>query len=206
MQNFQSSLTGRLELLPVLYSYPEPMNVIDAPLKGLHVFEPEFFEDDRGFFFESWNRRRFSEETGLDVGFVQDNHSRSAKDVLRGIHYQVLPHAQGKLVRCGHGRVWDVAVDLRRSSPTFAQWYGLELSAENKKQLWIPEGFGHGFIALTDGAELLYKTTDYYSAEHDRSIRWDDPEIGIDWPLTGGPLLSDKDATAPSLADAEVFA
>ncbi len=141
---------------------------------------------------------------GVAPDFVQDNHSRSAKGVLRGIHYQSSP-AQGKLVRCGRGRVWDVAVDLRRCSPTFARWFGLELSEENKKQLWIPAGFGHGFVALTDDAELLYKTTDYYAADCDRSIRWDDPGIGIEWPLDGPPALSDKDRDAPLLADAEVF-
>ena len=178
---------------------------MQANLEPLHVLTPSVHQDARGFFFESWNRQRFAEETGVDVDFVQDNHSRSAKGVLRGIHYQITPHAQGKLVRCGRGRVWDVAVDLRRSSPTFADWFGLELSDENRKQLWIPEGFGHGFVALTEGAELLYKTTDYYAPECDRSLRWDDPTIAIDWPFESQPELSDKDRYAPLLNAADLF-
>lgn len=174
-------------------------------LPDVSIIDPTVHGDDRGFFFESWNRRQFSESLGIDPEFVQDNHSRSALGVLRGIHYQVAPHAQGKLVRCVRGRLWDVAVDLRGSSPTFARWYGLELSEFNKLQLWLPPGFGHGFVALTDGAELLYKTTDYYSSECDRSIRWDDPQIGIQWPIDEPPLLSEKDQRAPTLADSEVF-
>ena len=181
------------------------MYVTQTTLDGLLVVSPRVFSDNRGFFFESFNRREFRNLTGFDRAFVQDNHSRSAKGVLRGIHYQITPHAQGKLVRCGRGRVWDVAVDLRRGSPTFGEWFGLELSEENKKQLWIPEGFGHGFVALTDGAELLYKTTDYYAPECDRSLRWDDPTIAIDWPLGGEPELSDKDRDAPLLDGADLF-
>ena len=178
--------------------------VMQTDLAGVLVIEPRVFGDDRGFFFESFNEREYEAAVG-GAGFVQDNHSRSARNVLRGLHYQVEPHAQGKLVRCGTGAVFDVAVDIRRSSPDFGRWTGLELSADNKLQLWIPPGFAHGFVALTDGAELLYKTTGYYSAESDRSIRWDDPDIGVDWPLTGSPILSAKDRTAPALAAADVF-
>lgn len=175
-------------------------------LPEVFLVTPTVHEDERGFFYEAWNRRALSEALGFDPEFVQDNHSRSALGVLRGIHYQVDPRAQGKLVRCARGSVWDVAVDLRRSSPTFTRWYGLELSETNKRQLWIPPGFGHGFLALTDGAELLYKATDYYSPECDRSLRWDDPELGIGWPLSGSPSVSEKDQHAPTLSDAEVFA
>ena len=178
--------------------------VTHTDLPGVLVIEPRVFGDDRGFFFESFNTREYEGVVG-DVRFVQDNHSRSGRNVLRGLHYQVEPHVQGKLVRCGSGAVFDVAVDIRRSSPDFGRWTGLELSADNKLQLWIPPGFAHGFVALTEGAELIYKTTAYYSADCDRSIKWDDPDIGVDWPLTGSPILSDKDRTAPALADADVF-
>jgi dTDP-4-dehydrorhamnose 3,5-epimerase len=174
-------------------------------IAGVIVLAPCVIADERGFFFESFNKRTFAETTGLEANFVQDNHSCSDRGVLRGLHYQVSPRAQGKLVRCAAGRVWDVAVDIRRSSPTFGEWFGLELSAENKRQLWLPEGMAHGFLALTDGAELLYKTTEYYAPDCDRSIRWDDPELSVDWPLGGPPQLSDKDRIAPLLADAEVF-
>jgi len=181
------------------------MNVISTPLEGVLVLEPRVFGDDRGFFYESFNGRRFSELTGVTDQFVQDNHSRSAKGVLRGLHYQI-QQAQGKLVRVTSGAVFDVAVDLRKRSPTFGQWYGLELSAENKRQLWIPAGFGHGFVVTSDTAEFLYKTTDYWAPEFERSILWNDPAIGIEWPLDVAPLLSGKDQAAVLLADAEVFA
>lgn len=181
------------------------MNVITTPLEGVLVLEPRVFGDDRGYFFESFNARRFAELTGVTLPFVQDNHSRSAKGVLRGLHYQI-QQAQGKLVRVTEGAVFDVAVDLRQSSPTFGQWFGTELSAENKRQLWIPAGFAHGFVVTSDFASFLYKTTDYWAPEHERAVRWNDPAIGIDWPLDGEPQLSGKDLAAALLADAEVFA
>jgi dTDP-4-dehydrorhamnose 3,5-epimerase len=181
------------------------VRVVPSSLTGVLVLEPTVFEDERGFFYESWNARTFSALTGVEVAFVQDNHSQSAKGVLRGLHYQVPPHPQGKLVRVGAGRVYDVAVDIRRSSPGFGTWFGVELSAANRLQLWVPEGFAHGFVALEDGTELLYKTTGYYSRDCDRSIRWDDPDIGITWPLDTEPLVSEKDRTAPHLQDADVF-
>jgi dTDP-4-dehydrorhamnose 3,5-epimerase len=181
------------------------MNVITTPLEGVLVLEPRVFGDDRGYFFESFNARKFAELTGVTLPFVQDNHSRSAKGVLRGLHYQI-QQAQGKLVRVTEGAVFDVAVDLRKSSPTFGQWFGTELSAENKRQLWIPAGFAHGFVVTSDVASFLYKTTDYWAPEHERAVRWDDPAIGIDWPLDGEPQLSGKDLAAALLADAEVFA
>ena len=181
------------------------MNVLVTPIAGLLVIEPTVFGDDRGFFYESFNQRRFEELTGVRTGFVQDNHSRSARGVLRGLHYQI-EQAQGKLVRVTTGSVFDVAVDLRRSSPTFGQWYGLELSAENKRQLWIPAGFAHGFVVTSEVAEFLYKTTDYYAPAHERCVIWNDPAIGIDWPLDGEPLLSAKDRQGVPLAQAEVFA
>ena len=181
------------------------MNVIATPLAGLLVLEPKVFGDERGFFFESFNARRFAELTGVTDQFVQDNHSRSVKGVLRGLHYQI-QQAQGKLVRATAGAVFDVVVDIRQSSPTFGQWYGLELSAENKRQLWIPRGFAHGFTPITDSAEFLYKTTDYWAPEHERSLLWNDPAIGIEWPLDGAPTLSAKDQVGKLLAEAEVFA
>ena len=180
------------------------MNVVTTPLEGLLVLEPRVFGDDRGFFFESYNARRFAELTGVTDPFVQDNHSRSARNVLRGLHYQI-QQAQGKLVRVTAGAVFDVAVDLRMSSPTFGQWYGLELSAENKRQMWIPAGFAHGFMVTSEAAEFLYKTTDYWAPEHERAILWNDPAIGIQWPLDGAPLLSGKDQAGQLLADAEVY-
>jgi dTDP-4-dehydrorhamnose 3,5-epimerase len=182
------------------------MKVEPFKLMGLLALEPNVFRDERGYFQESWNRAFFNETVRADVDFVQDNHSRSAKGILRGLHYQLEPAAQGKLVQVVAGAVWDVAVDLRRSSQTFGEWVGLELSADNRKQLWIPPGFGHGFLATTEPADVIYKVTAYYSAAHDRSIRWDDPDIGIEWPLDAEPILSEKDATAPYLRDAEVFA
>jgi dTDP-4-dehydrorhamnose 3,5-epimerase len=182
------------------------MNVIATQLEGLLVLEPRVFGDDRGFFFESFNARRFAELTGVAADFVQDNHSRSSKGVLRGLHYQI-QQAQGKLVRATVGSVFDVAVDLRKSSPTFGLWHGVELSAENKRQLWIPPGFAHGFVVTSEHAEFLYKTTDYWAPEHERAILWNDPAIGIEWPAElGAPLLSGKDQAAALLADAEVFA
>lgn len=167
---------------------------------------PRIFEDERGFFLEAWNAQQFAEKVGSEDGFVQDNHSRSRKYVLRGLHYQLNPMAQGKLVRVVKGAVFDVAVDIRASSPSFGEWFGIELSEDNMKQLWIPPGFAHGFLALTDPTDLLYKVTEYYSPDHDRSIRWDDPDIGIEWPIEGDPIISEKDADAPYLRDAEVFA
>ena len=177
----------------------------DIDMPEVVLIEPRVFADERGWFFESYNRSRFNGVVGFDVDFVQDNHSSSARDVLRGLHYQVPPHAQGKLVRAVAGAVWDVAVDIRRSSPTFGQWVAYELSAANRRQLWVPPGFAHGFIAIADGAELLYKTTDYYAPECDRSIRWNDRHLAIRWPIDGEPILSEKDGSAPELADAEIF-
>ncbi len=169
------------------------------------ILEPKVFGDDRGFFFESFNAKVFEQSTGLKREFVQDNHSKSAKSVLRGLHYQV-QKPQGKLVRVVQGAVFDVVVDLRRSSKTFGQWVGAHLSAENKKQLWVPEGFAHGFVVLTDTAEFLYKTTDYYAPEYERSLLWNDPALGIAWPIEGEPKLAAKDAVAKVLAEAETFA
>ena len=169
------------------------------------LFEPKVFGDERGFFFESFNQKVFEEVVGHPVQFVQDNHSRSAKGVLRGLHYQI-KQAQGKLVRVTQGEVFDVAVDLRKSSPTFGKWVGAHLSAENKHQLWIPEGFAHGFVVLSESAEFLYKTTDYWAPEYERSLAWNDPAIGIDWPHDMTPTLSAKDQVAALLSQAELFA
>lgn len=166
------------------------------------LLEPKVFGDDRGFFFESYNRAAFKEATGLDPDFVQDNHSRSVKGVLRGLHYQLPPKAQGKLVRVVAGEVFDVAVDIRKGSPTFGKWVAEVLSAQNKRQMWIPPGFAHGFLTLSETAEFLYKTTDYYSPEHERCIRWNDPEIGVQWPIEGSPTLSDKDTHGALFAEA----
>lgn len=168
------------------------------------VLEPKVFGDARGFFYESFNQKTFMQATGLDVTFVQDNHSRSARGVLRGLHYQIR-QPQGKLVRVVRGAVFDVAVDLRRSSPTFGKWAGVELSEENTRQLWIPAGFGHGFIVTSESADFLYKATDYYAPEHERSVAWDDPIVGIAWPEGLSPLLSEKDKRGVSLSAAEVF-
>lgn len=168
------------------------------------LLEPRVFGDDRGFFFESFNQAKFEAAIGRSVNFVQDNHSRSVKNVLRGLHYQVR-QPQGKLVRVVAGEVFDVAVDLRKSSPTFGQWVGEILSADNKKQLWIPEGFAHGFVVLSESAEFLYKTTDYYAPEHERCILWSDPSIGISWPVNGEPMLSAKDRAGSLLRDADLF-
>ncbi|WP_026296529.1 dTDP-4-dehydrorhamnose 3,5-epimerase [Thioalkalivibrio sp. ALJ2] len=169
------------------------------------VFTPRVFEDERGVFFESYNQRAFEEAVGRPVSFVQDNHSRSIMGALRGLHYQVPPHAQGKLVRVTAGEVFDVAVDIRRGSPTFGQWVGETLSAENRRQLWIPPGFAHGFVVTTDVAEFQYKCTDFYAPACERSIRWDDADLGIEWPLEGDPLISAKDAQAAIFRNAEVF-
>ena len=181
------------------------MNVIPTAIPNVLIIEPKVFGDERGFFFESFNRRQFAELIGRNVDFVQDNHSRSAKNVLRGLHYQI-QQPQGKLVRVVQGTVFDVVVDIRRSSPTFGQHVGVELSAENKRMLWVPEGFAHGFVVLSDTAEFLYKTTDYWAPEFERSIAWNDPAIGIQWPIQGEPSLSVKDQQAKALAEAEHFA
>lgn len=169
------------------------------------LFTPNLFRDDRGFFYESFNARVFTEVTGLQPDFVQDNHSRSVKGVLRGLHYQLPPYAQGKLVRVTQGEVFDVAVDIRRSSPTFGKWVGAMLSAENRNQLWIPAGFAHGFITISNTAELLYKTTNFYSMQNEGCIAWNDPVIGIEWPMNCMPLLSDKDQKGLALGEANVF-
>lgn len=182
------------------------MKVTPTKLAGVLIIEPRVFGDERGFFFESFNQRAFDDAVGAHVDFVQDNHSKSSRNVLRGLHYQLPPKAQGKLVRVVQGEVFDVAVDLRKDSPTFGQWVGEILSAENKKQLWIPAGFAHGFLTLSDTAEFLYKTTDYYSPEHERCIRWDDADVGVEWPLSTPPLVSGKDAQGlPFLGLADVF-
>lgn len=170
------------------------MKVIPTAIPDVLILEPKVFGDERGFFFESFNQSAFNEATGLDVGFVQDNHSKSAKNVLRGLHYQLPPKAQGKLVRVVAGEVFDVAVDIRKDSPTFGKWVGEVLSAENKRQLWIPAGLAHGFLVLSDTAEFLYKTTDYWAPEAERCILWNDPTLAIGWPFSGEPILSVKDA------------
>ena len=180
------------------------MNVTQLAIPDVFLIEPRVFGDDRGFFFESFNQRQFEQAIGGDVSFVQSNHSRSAQHVLRGLHYQI-KQPQGKLVRVVVGEVFDVAVDIRRSSPTFGQWVGEILSAENKKQLWVPEGFAHGFVVLSDDAEFLYNTTDYWAPEHERYILWNDPDLAIEWPIRVAPILSDKDAAAMTFKAAEVF-
>jgi dTDP-4-dehydrorhamnose 3,5-epimerase len=180
------------------------MNVIKTVIPDVLIFEPKVFGDERGFFFESFNQKLFEEAVGYPVTFVQDNHSKSSKGVLRGLHYQLPPHAQGKLVRCVAGEVFDVAVDIRKSSPTFGQWVGVHLSGENKRQLWIPEGFAHGFLTLSDSTEFLYKTTNYYSPKHERGILWNDKEIMIDWGEVI-PILSDKDKIAVDFSFSECF-
>jgi dTDP-4-dehydrorhamnose 3,5-epimerase len=181
------------------------VNIISTAIADVLIIEPKVFGDERGFFFESFNQRHFNELTGTDLQFVQDNHSRSAKNVLRGLHYQI-QQPQGKLVRVVQGSVYDVAVDIRRSSTTFGQHVGVELSAENKRMLWVPPGFAHGFVVLTDTAEFLYKTTDYWAPEFERSIAWNDPAINIQWPIQGEPTLSAKDREGKLLAEAEHFA
>ena len=180
------------------------MNVIPTELPDVLLLEPRVFGDERGFFFESFNARAFAEATGVTREFVQDNHSRSVRGVLRGLHYQI-SQPQGKLVRVVAGEVFDVAVDLRRGSPTFGRWAGVNLSADNKRMMWVPEGFAHGFLVLSESAEFLYKTTDYYAPEHERCIRWDDPQLAIGWPLQEAPQLSAKDRSGVVLAEAELF-
>lgn len=181
------------------------MKVTPTSIPEVLVIEPEVFGDERGFFFESYNQKKFEQAVGRKVAFVQDNHSKSARGVLRGLHYQLPPHAQGKLVRVVQGEVFDVAVDIRKSSPTFGQWVGEILSAENKTQLWIPEGFAHGFLTLSDTAEFLYKAAGYYEQASEACIVWNDPQLGIEWPQCDKPVLSEKDQQAPTLKFAEVF-
>jgi dTDP-4-dehydrorhamnose 3,5-epimerase len=180
------------------------MKVTRTSIADVLIVEPKVHGDTRGFFFESFNERVFKEATGLRPVFVQDNHSRSAKGVLRGLHYQI-DQPQGKLVRVVRGSAYDVAVDIRRSSPTFGRWVGVELSEENHRQLWVPAGFAHGFLVTSDSADFLYKATDYYAPEHERCIAWNDPQIGIEWPLQGPPSLSARDQAGTRLADAELF-
>ncbi|WP_296494242.1 dTDP-4-dehydrorhamnose 3,5-epimerase [Rhodoferax sp.] len=182
-----------------------PYTVTPTALPGVLILEPKVFGDARGFFFESFNARDFAQCTGLDVPFVQDNHSKSAKGVLRGLHYQI-EHPQGKLVRVTQGEVFDVAVDLRRSSPHFGKWEGVLLSADNKRQLWIPPGFAHGFLVTSDSAEFLYKTTDYWYPEHERCLHWNDPALGVEWPVAAAPLLAAKDQAGLPLQSAATFA
>jgi dTDP-4-dehydrorhamnose 3,5-epimerase len=182
-----------------------PYTVTPTGIPEVLILEPKVFGDARGFFFESFNARDFAQATGLDVNFVQDNHSKSAKGVLRGLHYQI-EHAQGKLVRVTEGEVFDVAVDLRKSSATFGKWVGVTLSSDNHRQLWVPPGFAHGFVVLSESAEFFYKTTDYWYPEHERSLLWNDPAVGIDWPVDGQPLLAAKDAAGKLLVEAECFA
>jgi len=180
------------------------LNVIATRLPDVLIIEPKVFGDDRGFFYESYNARAFAEATGCTLQFVQDNHSRSTRGVLRGLHYQI-EQAQGKLVRVTAGEVLDIAVDIRRSSPTFGQWAGIRLSAQNHRQLWVPPGFAHGFVVLSESADFLYKTTDYYAPSAERCIRWDDPQLGIDWELDGAPILSAKDQNGKALHEADLF-
>jgi dTDP-4-dehydrorhamnose 3,5-epimerase len=180
------------------------MNVTQTSIPDVLIIEPKVFGDERGFFFESFNSSAFEELAGQQCSFVQDNHSRSAQNVLRGLHYQI-QRPQGKLVRVCAGEVFDVAVDIRKSSPTFGQWVGVNLSAENKRQMWVPEGFAHGFLVMSDVAEFLYKTTDFWYPEYERSILWNDPEIGIVWPILSEPLLAGKDVSGNLLCDAELF-
>jgi dTDP-4-dehydrorhamnose 3,5-epimerase len=181
------------------------VKVIRTEIPEVLLIEPKVFGDARGWFFESYNRRAFREATGLDVEFVQDNQSRSAKNVLRGLHYQIR-QPQGKLVRVLAGEIWDVAVDIRRGSPAFGKWVGASLSAESKRAIWVPAGFAHGFVVLSDVAEVLYKTTDYYAPRHERVLLWNDPALAIGWPLAGEPLINDRDRRGTPLADAETFA
>ncbi|KAB0678650.1 dTDP-4-dehydrorhamnose 3,5-epimerase [Burkholderia territorii] len=180
------------------------ITVTATALPEVKIVEPKVFGDARGYFYESFNGREFAALVDADVEFVQDNHSRSAKGVLRGLHYQI-EHAQGKLVRVVEGEVFDVAVDIRRSSPNFGKWAGVTLSADNHRQLWVPPGFAHGFVVLSESAQFLYKTTDYWFPEHERSLLWNDPEIGIEWPLDGEPVLAAKDAAGKRLAEAECY-
>ncbi len=180
------------------------MKVVETSIPDVLIIEPKVFGDERGFFYESFNAAAFEAATGLKRQFVQDNHSKSQRGVLRGLHYQI-QQPQGKLVRAVAGEVFDVAVDLRKSSPSFGRWFGTHLSAQNQRQLWIPEGFAHGFVVLSESAEFLYKTTDYYAPEHERSLLWNDPELGIQWPFDEAPQLSAKDQAGKLLRDAELF-
>lgn len=180
------------------------MQIIRTSIPEVIIFEPKVFGDERGFFFESFNAKVFEQATGLNVNFVQDNHSKSAKNVLRGLHYQI-EQAQGKLVRVTQGEVFDVAVDLRESSATFGHWAGTHLSGENKRQMWVPPGFAHGFLVLSETAEFLYKTTDFYAPQHECCLKWDDPNVAIEWPLQDTPILSAKDSVGLSLQDAKKF-
>lgn len=181
------------------------MKVTPTAIPEVLILEPQVFGDDRGFFFESYNARRFEQLTGVSANFVQDNHSKSPRNVVRGLHYQIR-QPQGKLVRVTAGAIYDVVVDMRRSSPFFGRWVGVDLSAENRRQLWVPPGFAHGFVVTSDTAECLYKTTDYWAPEYERALLWNDPALAIDWPLTGEPMLSGKDSMGLLLADAEAFA
>ncbi len=181
------------------------MNIIKTEIPDVLIIEPKIFGDARGFFFESYNERQFRVSTGLDVHFVQDNHSRSSRGVLRGLHYQLPPASQGKLVRCICGEVFDVAVDLRQSSPTFGRWTGMRLSAENKRQLWVPPGFAHGFLVLSESADFLYKTTEYYAPEYERCILWNDFDLAINWPFESSPRLSVKDQAGNLLCNADIY-
>ena len=181
-----------------------PYTVINTDLPEVLILEPKVFGDDRGFFYESFNQNDFTRATGLDVSFVQDNHSYSQQGVLRGLHYQI-QHAQGKLVRVTKGAVFDVAVDLRQSSPNFGRWVAVELSAQNKRQVWIPPGFAHGFVVTSEDAEFLYKTTDYWSPQHERCVLWNDPRLNIPWPLKGEPIVAQKDADGKLFAEAEYY-
>lgn len=190
--------------MEILTYHRQIMKVIPTKIPEVLIIEPNVFGDERGFFYESYNNKAFQASTGLQVDFVQDNHSRSTKNVLRGLHYQI-KQPQGKLVRVVTGAVYDVAVDLRKSSPTFGEWVGCLLSAENKKQFWIPPGFAHGFYVLSDVADFLYKTTDYYAREHERTVLWNDPDLAIDWQLVGEPILSPKDKEANRFKRAEVY-
>ncbi len=180
------------------------MNIISTNIPEILIIEPQIFGDDRGFFFESFNQQKFTDKTGVTLNFVQDNHSRSIKNVLRGLHYQI-SQPQGKLIRVISGNIFDVAVDIRKNSPTFGQWVGCILNAENKRQLWIPPGFAHGFLVLSENTEVLYKTTDYYAPKSERCIIWNDPDINIDWQLTENPVLSPKDLQGKLLKDADLF-
>ena len=180
------------------------MKVVPTEIPDVLIIEPKIFGDDRGFFYESYNHTKFMEATGLDLEFVQDNHSRSARNVLRGLHYQI-QQTQGKLVRVVKGEVLDVAVDIRKSSPTFGKWVSCILSEENKRQFWVPPQFAHGFVVLSESADFLYKTTDYYAPEHERCIVWDDPDLAIDWEITDSPIVSTKDKEGALLKEAEVF-
>ncbi len=181
------------------------MKVIETNILDVKIIEPQIYFDERGFFFESFNQDKFHSATGISVDFVQDNHSKSSMGVLRGLHYQLEPSAQAKLVRCISGAIFDVAVDIRKSSPTFGKWVGVELSSENKRQIWIPEGFAHGFLTLTDNTEIVYKTNNYYDSKLERSIIWDDAILNIQWPKTENIIISDKDTQGKKINEAELF-